>query len=104
MEPEWTPGTYRPVWLSTDNALETLTFFAKDAILVVDDFCPTGSQHDVQAMHRKADRLFRGQGNTAGRGRLSRDGTPWATRPPRGMLCCSVLERMYPEASRYEPD
>jgi hypothetical protein len=73
-------------WISTDNALETLAFVAKDALLVVDDFCPTGSQYDIQAMHRKADRLFRGQGNAAGRGRLSRDGTLRATRPPRGML------------------
>jgi hypothetical protein len=62
-------------WLSTDNALETLAYVAKDALLVVDDFCPTGSQYDLQAMHRKADRLFRGQGNTAGRGRLRADGT-----------------------------
>ena len=73
-------------WLSTDNALETLAFVAKDALLVVDDFCPTGSQYDIQAMHRKADRLFRGQGNAAGRGRLRSDGTPRATRPPRGMV------------------
>ena len=73
-------------WLSTDNALETLAFVAKDALLVVDDFCPTGSQYDLQAMHGKADRLFRGQGNTAGRGRLRSDGTLRATRPPRGMV------------------
>jgi hypothetical protein len=73
-------------WLSTDNALETLAFVAKDALLVVDDFCPTGSQYDLQSMHRKADRLFRGQGNTAGRGRLQADGTLRPTRPPRGML------------------
>ena len=73
-------------WLSTGNALETLAFLAKDALLVVDDFCPTGSQYDVQAMHRNADRLFRGQGNAAGRGRLRADGTFRPTRPPRGML------------------
>ncbi|HZA24736.1 MAG TPA: hypothetical protein VFA32_19420, partial [Dehalococcoidia bacterium] len=73
-------------WLSTDNALETLAFVAKDALLVVDDFCPTGSQYDLQTMHRKADRLFRGQGNTARRGRLQADGTLRPTRPPRGML------------------
>ena len=73
-------------WLSTDNALEALAFATKDALLVVDDFCPTGSQYDVQAMHRKADRLFRGLGNTAGRGRLRADGTPRPTRPPRGMV------------------
>jgi hypothetical protein len=73
-------------WLSTDNALETLAFVAKDTLLVVDDFCPTGSQYDIQSLHRKADRLFRGQGNTAGRGRLRADGTLRPTRPPRGML------------------
>ena len=73
-------------WLSTDNALENLAFSAKDALLVVDDFCPTGSQFDVQAMHRKADRVFRGLGNTAGRGRLRSDGTARPTKPPRGMV------------------
>jgi len=73
-------------WLSTDNSLETLAFGAKDALLVVDDFCPTGSQYDVQVMHRKADRLFRGLGNTAGRGRLRADGTPRPTKPPRAMV------------------
>ena len=73
-------------WLSTDNALETLAFGAKDALLVVDDFCPTGSQYDVQTMHRKADRLFRGLGNNAGRGRLRSDGTPRHTKPP-GRWC-----------------
>jgi Domain of unknown function (DUF927) len=73
-------------WLSTDNALETLAFVAKDALLVVDDFSPTEGQYDLQTMHRKADRLFRGQGNTAGRGRLRADGTLRSTRPPRGML------------------
>jgi len=73
-------------WLSTDNSLETLAFGAKDALLVVDDFCPTGSQYDVQVMHRKADRLFRGLGNTAGRGRLRADGSPRPTKPPRAMV------------------
>jgi hypothetical protein len=73
-------------WMGTDNSLETLAFVAKDALLLVDDFCPTGSQYDVQTMHRKADRLFRGQGNSAGRSRLRADGTLRPTRPPRGMV------------------
>ncbi|MDA1129635.1 MAG: hypothetical protein O2913_13215 [Chloroflexi bacterium] len=73
-------------WFGTDNFLETLAFSAKDAVLVVDDFCPIGSQYDVQAMHKKADRLFRGLGNTAGRGRLRSDGTPRPTKPPRAMV------------------
>ena len=73
-------------WSSTDNALESLAFTAKDALMVVDDFCPGGRQYDVQAMHRKADRLFRAQGNTSGRQRLSRDSTLRPARPPRGMV------------------
>jgi len=73
-------------WSSTDNALESLAFTAKDALIVVDDFCPGGRQYDVQAMHRKADRLFRAQGNTSGRQRLSRDSTLRPARPPRGMV------------------
>ena len=52
-------------WSSTENALESLAFVVKDALVVVDDFAPTGRQYDVQAMHRKADRLFRAQGNTS---------------------------------------
>ena len=73
-------------WMSTDNALEAQAFVAKDALLVVDDFCPTGSQYAIQLLHRKADRLFRGQDNAAGRGRLRADGTPRPTKPPRGMV------------------
>nr|ABZ06067.1 hypothetical protein ALOHA_HF4000005H07ctg2g11 [uncultured marine microorganism HF4000_005H07] len=73
-------------WSSTDNALESLAFFAKDVVLAVDDFCCGGRQYDVQAMHRKADRLFRAQGNTSGRQRLSRDSTLRPARPPRGMV------------------
>ena len=50
-------------WSSTANALEGTAFAAKDALLVVDDFAPTGSTFDVQRMHREADRIFRAQGN-----------------------------------------
>jgi Domain of unknown function (DUF927) len=82
MDARHLPGS----WLSTDNALEAQAFGAKDTLLVVDDFCPTGGQYDIQALHRKADRLFRGQGNAAGRGRLRADGTPRPTKPPRGMV------------------
>jgi hypothetical protein len=72
-------------WSSTGNALEGLAFTAKDALLVVDDFCPTGSAADVQRSHREADRLFRGQGNRAGRQRMRADATLRAAKPPRGL-------------------
>lgn len=73
-------------WSSTANYTEIQGFQAKDALLVVDDFAPTGSTADVQRYHREADRLLRGQGNLAGRGRLRRDGTPRPARPPRGLI------------------
>src|SRR5262249_34457909 len=68
-------------WSSTGNALEALAFTAKDALMVVDDFCPTGSASDVQRYHREADRLFRGQGNRAGRQRLRADASLRLSKP-----------------------
>jgi hypothetical protein len=73
-------------WSSTGNALEGLAFAAKDALMVVDDFAPHGSTADVQRYHRDADRLFRGQGNRAGRQRMRADATLRPTKPPRGLL------------------
>ena len=73
-------------WLSTGNALEGLAFLAKDVLLVVDDFAPTGTLSDVQHYHREADRLFRGQGNQAGRGRMRPDGSLRPAKPPRGLI------------------
>ncbi len=73
-------------WLSTGNALEGLAFLAKDVLLVVDDFAPTGTSNDVQRYHKEADRLFRGQGNQAGRGRMRSDGSLRPAKPPRGLI------------------
>ena len=46
-------------WTSTDNALEGMAFTVKDALFVVDDFCPAGAKHDHERMHRVADRWSR---------------------------------------------
>lgn len=73
-------------WSSTDNFLEGLAFTAKDALLTIDDFAPTGTAMDVQRLHSKADRVLRGQGNNAARGRMRADGTLRATKPPRGLI------------------
>lgn len=73
-------------WASTGNALEGLTFFAKDVMSVVDDFAPTGSTSDVQRMHREADRILRAQGNRSGRQRMRADGTLRPSKPPRGLI------------------
>jgi hypothetical protein len=73
-------------WASTGNALEGLAFAGKDALLVIDDWAPTGTAADVQRLRREADRVFRGQGNRAGRQRMRADGSLRPSRPPRGLI------------------
>jgi len=73
-------------WSSTDNALEGLAFTLKDAMCVIDDFAPIGTAQDVARLHAKADRVLRGQGNGAGRGRMNADGSLRVVRFPRGLI------------------
>ena len=73
-------------WADTANMLEKKAFLAKDAVLVVDDFAPTGTTADVQRLHREADRLFRAAGNRAGRARMRADGGSRPTYYPRGLI------------------
>ena len=82
MDARHIPGS----WSSTGNALEGLAFSAKDVLLVVDDFAPTGSATDVQRLHREADRLLRAQGNSSGRMRMRADATLKPAKPPRGLI------------------
>src|SRR5262249_23531147 len=72
-------------WSSTGNSLEGLAFVAKDAVLVVDDFCPSGQVSDGPVLQRHAARLFRGQGNRAGRHRMRADSSLRPAKPPRGL-------------------
>lgn len=73
-------------WASTDNALEGLGFAAKDALFVIDDFAPGGTQSDVARLNQKADRIFRGQGNSSGRQRMRADGSLRPVKPFRGLI------------------
>ncbi|WP_447964286.1 hypothetical protein [Nitrospira sp. Ecomares 2.1] len=73
-------------WSSTANALEGLCFTAKDLLFTIDDFCPLGSLTDQQRLHAQADRVFRGQGNHAGRQRMRSDGSLRPPKPPRGLI------------------
>ena len=73
-------------WGSTGNALELIANLTKDAVLVVDDFAPTGSKVSVQQLHAIADRVLRGQGNRQGRARLTYDIRLRSERPPRGLV------------------
>ncbi|MHC4404507.1 MAG: bifunctional DNA primase/polymerase [Planctomycetota bacterium] len=73
-------------WSSTGNALEGLSFIAKDAVLVVDDFSPVGSQTDINALNREASRLLRAQGNRSGRLRMRHDTSLRPAKYPRGLV------------------
>ena len=73
-------------WADTANMLEKKAFLAKDAVLVVDDFAPTGTTADIQRLHRDADRLFRAAGNRSGRARMRADGGSRPTCYPRGLV------------------
>jgi hypothetical protein len=73
-------------WWSTANSLEALAFAAKDVLMVVDDFCAAGTIYDIQRLNKEADRLFRGQGNHAGRQRLCADASQRTTKMPRGLI------------------
>ena len=73
-------------WLSTGNSIEVLAFEAKDALLLVDDFAPSGTSQDVARLHREAARIFRAQGNRSGRGRLRSDGSLRPVKAPRGLI------------------
>lgn len=75
-----------PGWHSTANYLEKLAFRAKDALLPVDDFNPTGSAADQARYHATAERLLRAQGNTNGRGRLNDKASFRQTGGPRGLI------------------
>lgn len=71
---------------STANATEVLAFTAKDVVLAVDDFVPSGSFDQQRTYQHQAQRLFRSQGNGSGRQRLRQDETIRPEKSPRGLL------------------
>lgn len=73
-------------WGSTANALEALTFRGKDVMFVIDDFIPTGTSWHIRQMQKTADQLIRGQGNQAGRARLTDTSNLQQTFFPRGII------------------
>ena len=76
---------------STGNSLTWLAFYAKDALLVIDDFAPTGRHSDGE-LQNIAEGLFRSSGNQQGRSRLSGDGQLRAPRPPRALVLATGEE------------
>ncbi|MER3407665.1 MAG: DNA primase, partial [Nitrososphaera sp.] len=73
-------------WEATPNSLEGAAFAAKDCLLLIDDYAPTGRERDWREIQAKAARLLRSQGNGVGRQRMRADGSLAGDRPPRGSL------------------
>ncbi len=73
-------------WSSTANQLEGFACCTKDALFVIDDFIPQGSAIDRARLNQCADRVLRGVGNAAGRGRCGPDGKPRPAKPPRALV------------------
>jgi hypothetical protein len=67
----------------TANYVEGLCFAAKDALLGVDDYHPAADPREARAMEQVANRLLRGLGNGAGRGRMRADASLRPDLPPR---------------------
>src|SRR5262249_23554589 len=59
--------------------------YAKDALLVVDDFAPPERGRDGE-LQNVAERLFRAAGNQQGRSRLGGNGTLRDAKAPRGLV------------------
>jgi len=73
-------------WEATANSLEGAAFGAKDCLLLIDDYAPTGRDRDWREIQAKAARVLRSQGNAVGRARMRADGTLVGDRPPRGSI------------------
>lgn len=78
-------------FVSTANALESLAFTAKDALLVVDDFVPTAGPGDT-TLQSVAERLFRAAGNRQGRNRMGGGGRLRPPHPPRALVLATGEE------------
>jgi hypothetical protein len=68
---------HRPAtWSLTAFALQALAYQAKDALLVIDDFWPTGTEAEVARQHREAEHVLRGHDATRHRKRAGTSQPP----------------------------
>lgn len=82
MDPHNGPGS----WSSTGNANEALAYRTRNALFMIDDFVPTGTSQDKTKLNKAADQIFRGQGNQAGKARLTDRSNMQQTMYPRGLV------------------
>jgi phage/plasmid primase-like uncharacterized protein len=90
------PGT----WQSTGNSLEAQAYAAKDMVFVIDDFAPGGSPSEISRTHKEAARIYRAQGNLAGRGRLNANASQRPPKAPRGLILSTGEDLPHGESVR----
>jgi hypothetical protein len=73
-------------WYSTANSIEGILFCAKDAVVVVDDFCPRGNRGDIDRYHKNVEQVFRSIANHSARNRMRADTSLRPPKPPRGIV------------------
>jgi hypothetical protein len=86
----WNGVRFPANWADTANDIELKAFCAKDILFAVDEFLPRGHGHrHTEELYAKAERLFRGQANQSGRGRLDANIRERSVYWPRGFTMSS---------------
>ena len=73
-------------FMATANSIADLEFLAADALLVVDEYTPRGSDGEQARYGATAERILRGASNHAGRTRMRADGSIKPDRPPKSLV------------------
>jgi hypothetical protein len=76
-------------WNATANAIEAFAATVHDAVIVIDDFVPTGTTGDAAAKQRIAESFLRGRSNVNGRARCGPDGSLKQGRRPAATPLCT---------------
>ena len=69
----------------TANSIEVKGFVLKDTVIVIDDFCPSGSKREADEKNKIFEKLAAAYGDRLGRGRLTADSTLKENKPVRGL-------------------
>src|ERR1700719_2676904 len=83
-------------WASTANFDEVVTFIAKDALLVIDDFRPGAAER--RRLEGEADPRLRAAAHGAGRGGRKSDASLRPAHPPRALILVTGEEKQSGES------
>lgn len=86
-------------FFDTVASMEYTGFLMKDAVCIVDDYCPSPSKAHKKEMESKGQQKLRRDGDNKGMGRLSRDLKPQRRFDPRSLTVYTGEELMSVESS-----